>query len=240
MPMAPNATGTTEIGHWQRTLGRHIWFLRRAGITAEQIEQEIERCLGQCFNIRELPVPAADERIYPRILAHWRHESAYLDNRGQPRALRFEGHSPTFRSLVRAAVPGADASKALRTLKRYRLVSQSTQGVVRLRTDEFFPRGVQRGLSLGTTLASLEALTDTCYVNLHAGQPTRPRSRLQRRAYTEYLDRRHLRAYEEFLDESAQIFLAMHESWLKRHEVKRVDPRRICRAGVGVFAMRGH
>jgi hypothetical protein len=240
MPMAPNAMGTTEIGHWQRTLGRHIWFLRRAGITSARIEREIARCLGQCLNIRELPVPAADERIYPRILAHWQHESAYLDNRGQPRALRFEGHSPTFRSLVRAAVPGADASKALRTLKRYRLVSQSAQGVVRLRADECFPRGVQRGLLLGTTLASLEALTDTCYVNLRAGQPTRPPSRLQRRAYTEHFDRRHLRAYEEFLNESAQVFLAMHESWLKRHEVKRVDPRRICRVGVGVFAIRGH
>ena len=94
-------------------------------------------------------------------------------------------------------------------------------------------------LSLGATLASLEALTDTCYVNLRAGQPTRSRSRLQRRAYTEYFDRRHLRAYEEFLNESAQVFLAMHESWLKRHEVKRVDPRRICPVGVGVFAIRG-
>jgi hypothetical protein len=237
--MARNAMGSTEIGHWQRTLGRHILFLRRAGITSARIEREIARCLGQCLNIRELPVPAAEERLYPRILAHWQHESAYLDNRGQPRALRFEGHSPTFRSLVRAAVPRADASKALGTLKRYRLVSQSPQGVVRLLVDTFFPRGMQRGSLLGTTLASLEALTDTCYVNLRAGQPTRPRSRLHRRAYTEYFDRRHLRAYEEFLDESAQVFLAMHESWLKRHEVKRVDPRRICRIGVGLFAIRG-
>ncbi|MGO9328406.1 MAG: hypothetical protein ACLQJ0_09845, partial [Steroidobacteraceae bacterium] len=98
----------------------------------------------------------------------------------------------------------------------------------------------QRGLLLGTTLASLEALTDTCYVNLRAGQSVRARSRLQRKAETDYCDRRHLRAYEEFLNESAQVFLAMHESWLKRHEVKRVDPRRICRVGVGVFAIRGH
>ena len=64
--------------------------------------------------------------------------------------------------------------------------------------------------------------------------------RLQQRAYTDYFDRRHLGAYEEFLNESAQVFLAMHETWLKRHEVKRVDPRRkqTCRVGVGVFAIR--
>ena len=96
--------------------------------------------------------------MYPRILAHWQHESAYLDNRGQPRALRFEGPSPTFRSLVRAAVPGADASKVLGALKRYRLVSQSTHGVVRLLADGFSPSGEQQGSLLGTTLASLEAL----------------------------------------------------------------------------------
>ena len=45
MPMAQNAIGITEIGHWQRTLGRHIWILRRAGISSAQIEREIVRYL---------------------------------------------------------------------------------------------------------------------------------------------------------------------------------------------------
>jgi hypothetical protein len=111
---------------------------------------------------------------------------------------------------------------------------------VRLLADGSFQRDVQQGSLLGATLASLEALTDTCYANLRAGQPTRSGSRLQGRAFTEHLDRRHLRAYEEFLNESAQVFLAMHETWLKRHEVKRVDPRRIFPAGVGVFTIRGN
>ena len=88
----------------------------------------------------------------------------------------------------------------------------------------------QRGPVLGLTHAALEALTDTCYANLAARQGT---SRIQRTAFTDYLDRRHLRAYEEFLKESAQAFLSMHETWLKRHEVKSlrssaeiIDPRR--------------
>ena len=240
MPVARNAIGITEFGHWQRTLARHVWFLRRAGVTSAQIEGEIARYLGQCPNIRVLLVPAADERMYPRILTHWLHQSASLDNRGLPRPLRFDGHTPTFRSLVRATVPGADASKVLSAMKRYRLVSQSAHGIVRLLADGSFQLGVRQGSLLGATLASLEALTDTCCVNLRAGQQMRSGSRLQGRAFTEYLDRRHLRAYEEFLNESAQVFLAMHEIWLKRHEVKRVDPRRICRVGVGAFAIRGH
>ena len=121
--------------------------------------------------------------MYPRVLTHWLHESAYLDNRGLPRALRFEGHTPTFRSLVRAAVPGADASKVLSAMKRYRLVSQSARGIVRLLADGSFQRGVQQGSLLGATLASLEALTDTCYVNLRAGQPTRLRFTASRKGF---------------------------------------------------------
>ena len=79
-------------------------------------------------------------------------------------------------------------------------------------------------------------------MNLRTDHAMRPLSRFHRRAYTEYFDRRHLKAYEEFLNESAQVFLVMHEAWLKRHEVKGVDPRRkqTCRMGVGVFAIRGH
>ena len=119
MPMTRCAMGKNWIGQWQRTFGRHIWFLRRAGITSKQIEQEIARNLRRCIKVRELTVPAADERNYPRILTHWQHDSAYLDHSGRPRTLRFDGHSPTFRSLVRASVPGANASRALDTLKRY-------------------------------------------------------------------------------------------------------------------------
>jgi hypothetical protein len=143
--------------------------------------------------------------------------------------------------LVRAAAPGADASKALEALKRYRLVSHRTQGFVRLIADGFFPCGVEQGPVLGLAHAALEALTDTCYANLRPRQHPNSASRIQRTAYTDYLDRRHLRAYEEFLKESAQAFLTMHEAWLTRHEVKSLDPRRkvLTRVGVGVFAIRG-
>jgi hypothetical protein len=230
-----------DIGHWQGTLARHIWFLRRAGIASAQIEREVARSLEECLGLRKLQVPASDERMYVRILTHWHHESGYLDTKGRPLALRFEGRSPTFRSLIRAAVPGADASTALATLKCYHLVSHSARGIIRLTADGLLPHGAQRGPLLSLTHAALEALTDTCYANLHALQPPTGPSRIQRITCTDYLDRRHLRAYEEFLNESAQAFLAMHEAWLKRHEVKNLQaPRkRLTRIGVGVFAIRG-
>jgi hypothetical protein len=130
--------------------------------------------------------------------------------------------------------------KALGALKRYRLVSHRTHGLVRLIADGYFPCGKDRGPELGLAHAALEGLTETCYGNLQARQPPDGALRTQRTTYTDYLDRRHLRAYEEFLKESAQAFLAMQETWLKRHEVKSLDPRRkpLSRVGVGVFAVR--
>jgi hypothetical protein len=228
-----------DTGHWQRTLGRHVWILRRAGIDSTRIEQEIARYLRQYLHLRKFCVPALDIRVYPRILAHWRHNSRYLDNRGQPRALRFEDGSPTFRSLVLAAVPGADASKTLSALKRYRWVAQSASGVITLRADGFLARGMPRGPLLNASLASLDALTDTCYASLRGRRPMPPLSHLQRSAYTDHFDREHLRGYEEFLNESSQVFLAMHEAWLKRHEVKTGGRcKRLSHVGVGVFAIR--
>jgi hypothetical protein len=240
-PLTVASQEEPDIGHWQGTLARHIWFLRRAGIASAQIEREVARSLEECLGLRKLQVPASDERMYARILTHWQHESGYLDTKGRPLALRFEGRSPTFRSLIRAAVPGADASKALAALKCYQLVSHSTHGIIRLLTDGLSPDGVQRGPLLSLTHAALEALTDTCYANLRPRQDPNSASRIQRTAYTDYLDRGHLRAYEEFLNESAQAFLTMHETWLKRHEGKGLNPRRkrLTRAGVGVFAIRG-
>lgn len=240
-PLTVASKAQADIGHWQGTLARHIWFLRRAGIASAQIEREVARSLEECLGLRKLQISVSDVRMYARILTHWRHESGYLDTKGRPLALRFAGRSPTFRSLIRAAVPGAAASKALAALKCYRLVSQSAHGFIRLTADGFFPQGMQRGPLLSLTHTALEALTDTCYANLHARQPPTGASRIQRITCTDYLDSRHLRAYEDFLNESAQAFLTMHETWLKRHEVKSLNPRRklLTRAGVGVFSIRG-
>jgi len=229
------------IVHWRRTLGRHIWFLRRAGIPSAQIEREVIRKMRECIRPQKLRVSASDERLCAQIMAQWRNDSVYLNAQGVPLTLRFAGRSPTFRSLVRAAVPQANASLALAAMRTVRLVSHNTQGNIRLIADGQPSRSVPRGAMLEATHAALEALTDTCYANLHAPRHAIGPPRLQRVTYTEYLNPRSLQAYEEFLSESAQVFLAMHESWLKRHEPKNPDCERKprSRVGVGVFAIRG-
>lgn len=230
---------TPDIGHWRRTIARQIWLLRHAGIAALEIEREVERSLRQCHAIEELPVPTAHERWVARILAHWRHESAFLDDKGQPRALPFDGRGRTFRSLVRAAVPGADTSTVLGALQRYHLVTRTHAGL-RLMAEDFPRYAEQRGPILQAALLALEALTDTCCSELRARRHSTTLSRIPRMIYTEYLDPRAHQDYDEFLNESTQVFLMMHESWLKRHEIKTIDPGRkiLRRMGVGLFGIR--
>jgi hypothetical protein len=220
-----------RMGDWQKTLARHVWLLRRAGVPSVQIERQVARSLRQCSTLREAGVPAANEHMVSRILTHWRHVSTYLDNKGQPRALPFDGRSPTFQSLVRAAAPGMQALTALAAMQSY--VSH-TQGLIRLRADGPFPYAAPGEPLPSVTLAALDALTDTCYLGPHARQRSEGSSRIQRSVHTNYLDPRSSRAYREFLTESAQVFLAMHESWLKRHEVPDVDPKRKPSKGIGV------
>ncbi len=202
-----------SIGHWQKTLARHVWLLRRAGVPSVQIERHMARSLRQYSTLREAGVPAADEHMVSRILTHWRHVSTYLDSKGQPRALPFDGRPPTFRSLVRVAAPGMQALTALTALQSYHVVSH-TQGLVRLHADGLFRYAAPGEPLLSVTLAALDALTDTCYLRPHTRQPSERSSRIRRAVYTDYLDPRSRRAYREFLTESAQVFCAMHESWL--------------------------
>jgi len=224
-----------EVSCRLRTLRRHVWFLRRTGITAQDIEREVRRILRASAQIQTNEL-FLDRRSCSRILTHWWHESRYLDTRGQPLALRFDGPAPTFRSLVGAAIPGTDAAQALRVLKRSGLVSRRGNGRIRLISGISLPLEGPRDV-LSMTLEFLAAASDTGYMNLRAVEDERPR-RLQRSVFTEHLDRRHLRAYEEFLDESAQAFLAMHHAWLKRHE-SRHAPRQTTRRGrVGIGLLR--
>jgi hypothetical protein len=136
--------------------------------------------------------------------------------------------------------PGADASGLLSELKRSGLVSQSRDGLIRILVDKFARGAAPDRPLLESTLASLDALTDACYANFRDHSSAKPSSPLQGMVYSDHLDRRQLGVYEEFMTESGQVFLAMHEAWLKRHEIAGVDSRKPGRrrVGIGVFAVR--
>ena len=237
------------IGQWQTTLDRLVWVLRRAGVPSAHITRQITQSVRRYQRMRREAIPPAHELAYPRVLAHWQDDHRFLDRRGRPRTLPFDGTGSSFRELVQAAIPEANPADVLAVLKRYRLVSQPMDGTIRLLRNAFVPRGPQLGYMLYIILTSLQGLAETCYENIRDA----PRARiplLQRYAYTEHFDGQYLRQYDRFLRKTGRAFLRLHQDWLRRHE--RTEPSRrqgpnkahsgrtaSLRVGVGLYGMAG-
>jgi hypothetical protein len=231
--------GRTDVGNWQRVLDRHIWFLRRAGIPEAQIARQITLSMRRHGRTRPVSMPSHKELNYSDVLAQWQNDAAYLDRRKRPLPVPTEGPAPSFYSLVRATLPTADPAKVLAVLLRYGLVSRNPDGFVRLLRRVFIPRGRQRGSAVSICLQMIEALTDTCWDNLHGKEL----ARVQRLAYTEHFDSRFLRAYDDYMRTTSEAFLDSHEAWVRRHKLRmtgerrgrRGRTRRVWRVGIGVF-----
>lgn len=238
-----------DIGHWQKTLDRFVRFLRLAGVPSAHITRQVTQSVRKYQRMRRESIPPAHELAYPRVVAHWQDDNRFLDGRGRPRPLPYDGAGSSFQDLVQAALPEANPASVLAVLKRYRLVSQDTEGTIRLLRDAFLPRGPRLGYALYFILMSLQGLAETCYVNIRDNPPAKV-PLLQRYAYTEKFDMRYLRQYDKFLRTTGRAFLRLHDAWLRRHET--TEPVRGQRAtkivrtrtnhtrvGVGVYGMAG-
>jgi len=226
--------------HWRKSLDRLVWFLLRAGVDHTEIVRALRTSLRNHQGTRPLAVPDPEVLEYSRILTHWQTEPAFLDEHGKARSLPLSGGSVSFKSLARQALPHADAADILNVLSRYRLLSCSRDGRVRMLASAFLPRGARRAQFLAYTLSALEGIIDTCYANLTSHEPSKNIGHMQRAVFAERFDLKHLAEYDAFLRDSAAAFLTKHDAWLKRREVKQPGParRRIGYVGVGIFGFR--
>ena len=104
--------------HWPRTLDQFVWLLLRAGVSADQITQSVGVSLGQRRSTRALKMPLPEVLEYSRVLTQWQNDPAYLDDYGAARSLKLSGQPPSFTSLVRQALPSADAGTVRGVLVR--------------------------------------------------------------------------------------------------------------------------
>ncbi len=242
-PRAPVSCPIKRIDgarHWPKTLDQWIWLLLRAGVVPDQLTQAFKASLHKHRNTRALAMPSPEVLEYGRVLTYWQHEPGYVDERGRARALTLTGRSGSFASLVRQSLPTAHAPDVLAVLRRHGLVSTASKGRVRMLATEFLPRRAQRAQFLGYALSSLEGVCDTCYHNLTTRAPQKHTRLLQRTAVSERFDMSRIAEYDAFLRTSADAFLAKHDAWLKRREVKpgSADPERVGHVGVGIFGFR--
>ena len=226
--------------HWPRTLDQYVWLLLRAGVTPAQVTASMAGSLRKHRKTRALVMPTPEVLEYSRVLTHWQNEPAYLDDHGAARSLKLTGRSPSFASLIRQALPFADAAAVMKVLLRHRLVARTRDGRLRMLTTAFLPRSEQKAQFLAYTLSSLEGIMDTCFSNLTTRDRSQQIGLLQRVVVAERFDMTRLAEYDAFLRDSAAAFSVKHDAWLKRREVKGNGKRkgRVGYVGVGIFGFR--
>src|SRR6266702_3190349 len=146
----------SDIGNWKRTLDRLVYFVRLSGVPPALIQRQFRSSIRRYRSIRQARVPPTHQLAYPRVLARWKDDRTFLDGRGRPRALRYDGPEPNFKTLVEGALPDADPADVLASFKRHRIVSQDPNGAITVLRDMFVPAGPRLGWDIYIVLVSLQ------------------------------------------------------------------------------------
>jgi hypothetical protein len=175
-----------------------------------------------------------------RVLSGWHQDPDYVDEGGRPRPLRESGSGPSFQDLCRRYGGDMPPTALLRELRRVNAVVEE-DGVLVARARTYIQARVdpEKILRAGSVL---EDLGDTVVFDLTA--PESARLRFERRAENSTIDRRHVPAFQDFLEQEGMAFLERVDAWLTRHESSDDGSRARVRLGVGVYhienqAMRG-
>lgn len=237
---APRIKRLDGVQDWDKTLDHTLWLFLRAGVTPEDITRRTAQILRKRRATRALKIPPPDVLEYTRVLTYWRFEPDCLDAKGSPRPLPLKGRSGSFQSLVKRALPDADASDVLAVLQRHRIVGVSKANKVSLLSGAFIPRTAHQAQFVAYSLAGLNGIVGTLVTNLTARHPDDSLGCVQRMAFSERFDERYLPDYDEFTREETASFLEKQDAWLKRHEAKpgKGKKARLAHVGIGVFGFR--
>ncbi len=237
-PHRPSIMRLDGARNWPKTLDHFVWLLMRAGVNPARITKATGESLHRHRHTQSLVVPSAHVLAYPRVITEWLTDPLYLDEHGNTLALPITGTRLSFRSLVRKAVPRADASDVLKVLSRHGIVRRLPSRRVQLLADAFLPKGDEQAQFLGHTLSALEGIIDTCYANLTTRDPKK--RQLQRIVTAERFDMSRIAEYDAYTRKSAHAMLAKHDAWLKRREINGPIRRkgRVGCVGIGIFGFK--
>lgn len=155
------------------------------------------------------------------VLSAWHLDPEFLDKKGKPAALPFEGRAGSFGALVRRCgvgdVPITTLVKELRTAGAIR---ERADGRLEALQRDYIPHAMDEQLIRlwGTVLADIAAT----YVHNLTRTPKTP-ARFERAAVNDRIPKRALPQFREFLEQEGQAFLERVDAWLTAHEVKDGD-----------------
>jgi hypothetical protein len=167
-------------------------------------------------------------------LSAWHQQGPFLDSRGQPRELSFDGPSPSFVELTRA-IGATDVAPAtlLKELKSAGAVEQTRDGRLRPLQRNFIPQSMDANLIRlwGSVIADI----GRTYEHNLLRDRARP-ARLERAAVNDRIDPAALPAFRAFLEAEGQAFLERADAWLTAHSLTdQAAPAAGIRLGVGVY-----
>lgn len=190
----------------------------------QQLESETPADLGRVSNAT-------------RLLTGWHLDPEFLDERGQPRDLAFDGEGATFTALARRYAGDIAAVTMFRELSRVGAVEERPNGRLRVLKRFYMPVAMDPGMVLqaGSVMHDLGVAVE---YNL-ARKPGEP-SRFVGRASNTRVQAADAAAFRAWLESEGQAFLERSDAWLSQHEAKPGAPRkqRVVRLGVGLFQIK--
>lgn len=172
-----------------------------------------------------------------RVLTAWVRDADFVDARGRPKALEFQGVAG-FAELVRRHSGDMPARAVLDELRRVGAVLERDDGTLLPATRAYVPVGgdVEKFGILGDDVASL---IDTIDHNLQHGALD---PRFQRKVLYQSIDVEALPAFRKLSAEHAQSLLEKLDRWLAQRDDAPSGARKTARArvGMGIYHIEEH
>lgn len=173
----------------------------------------------EVMRVRKLPVPETSvgpesHNRAARVIAAWRRETEFLDARGEPKPLPFDGKGITFSKLVTRFSGNVPPRAILDELLRIGAVEQTDQGNYALRVRAYIPESADsnRLHLLGTDVRLLLSTIDW---NLKPGSAG---PRFQRKVAYDNLPGEILPEFRKRFNSKAQRLLENADRWLSQHD----------------------
>jgi Family of unknown function (DUF6502) len=185
------------------------------------------------------PATMASRRLYPyasaigELLTAWHQDTEYLDELGNPSAIRMRGKHRSFRHLAEKTVPNMDPRILLSELEQIGAITIDANGHIRVHMRSL-PVYEDKQLAIQHTLISLDSFIKTLRHNLNSNASNSDQL-FHRVAWNGDFDARDLQTLKIRVKGHGQNFLESCDNWMTRRTKSSARKHRTRRKPVQVF-----
>lgn len=195
------------------------------GLSRREVTRVRDVLLGE--RARE---PAAPSRI-SQILTAWHVDPRFTAPDGRPATLSAIGTGATMEALLKGYAGDTPHGAVIKEMTELGLVERTPPGF-RALAREYIRSGSDPDLIRQAGVALHDHASTIAY---NVDSKRAGAARFERMATNAALPRRHLRAFEAFLETEGQSFLERADAWLAARGANAADDERTLRVGVGVY-----